>query len=87
MTADMRACGLHADVVYACGPAPMLKAAAAYAEETGARCYVSTEERMACGLGACVGCAIKIKDGEGFTYKKVCSDGPVFDANEVCWDT
>jgi dihydroorotate dehydrogenase electron transfer subunit len=41
---------------------------------------------MACGVGACVGCVIKIRDGDGFIYKKVCSDGPVFNAEEVVWE-
>ena len=79
----MRAVGVEADVIYACGPAPMLKRVAAYAAEEDVPCFVSVEERMACGLGACVGCAVKVKTGGGFTYKKACSDGPVFDAREV----
>ena len=79
----MRAAGAEADVIYACGPAPMLKNVAAYAAEKNVPCFVSMEERMACGLGACVGCAVKVKTGDGFTYKKACSDGPVFDAREV----
>ena len=79
----MRAAGVEADIIYACGPAPMLKNIAAYAAKKNVPCFVSMEERMACGLGACVGCAVKVKTGDGFTYKKACSDGPVFDAREV----
>ena len=48
-------------------------------------CQVSMEERMACGIGACVGCVVEIKEGDGTTYKKVCKDGPVFDCKEVVW--
>lgn len=74
--------------VYACGPLPMLKALSNWAAEKGVRLYVSLEERMACGVGACIGCAVKTKaenadTGAGFAYKKVCSDGPVFLASEV----
>ena len=71
------------DCVMACGPAPMLKAVQALAEERGVPCYISLEERMACGVGACLGCAIQMADG---TMKHVCKDGPVFDAEEVAWN-
>ncbi len=70
-------------VVLACGPKPMLKSVARVAAEFGIPCQVSMEERMACGVGACLGCAIRMKDG---TMKHVCKDGPVFDAEEVDWD-
>ena len=86
ITEHMRAREAAADVIYACGPLAMLKSVAGYAAEINASCYVSMEERMACGIGACVGCAVKIKKEGSFTYKKVCSDGPVFGAGEVCWD-
>lgn len=76
---------LSADVIYACGPKIMLKFLSAWAEEKSIECQVSTEERMACGIGACVGCVIKIKDGDKQTHKKVCKDGPVFDSREVVW--
>ena len=74
--------------VCACGPKPMLKALAALAEEAGIPCQVSMEERMGCGIGACLVCAceLKLKDGqEGVRYGHVCKDGPVFDAKEVVW--
>lgn len=69
--------------VLACGPKPMLKSVAKAAAEYGVPCKVSMEERMACGVGACLGCAVRMKDG---TMKHVCKDGPVFDAKEVDWD-
>ena len=69
--------------ILACGPRPMLKSVAAVAAEFGVPCQVSMEERMACGVGACLGCAIQMADG---TMKHVCKDGPVFNAEEVDWD-
>lgn len=71
------------DVFYACGPKAMLEALSIYAKERDIPCYVSMEERMACSIGACVGCVIKIKENEGFEYKKVCVDGPVFNSLDV----
>lgn len=64
---------------YACGPAPMLRAAAEAARSAGARLYVSLERHMACGVGACLGCTCKTTKGS----KRVCKDGPVFDYQEV----
>lgn len=72
--------------VLACGPKLMLKTVAAAAQEAGVPCQVSLEERMGCGLGACLVCATKIKTPEGEVYRHVCKDGPVFSAEEVCWD-
>ena len=69
--------------VLACGPKPMLKNVAAVAAGFGVPCQVSMEERMACGVGACMGCAIQMADG---TMQHVCKDGPVFDAGEVDWN-
>ncbi len=80
----IKAENISADIIYSCGPRVMLNALSDWAEEKDIRCLVSMEERMACGIGACVGCAIAIKEGDGFTYKKVCKDGPVFDSREVC---
>jgi dihydroorotate dehydrogenase electron transfer subunit len=68
-------------VIFACGPGGMLKAAGRIAEKRGLECYVSLEENIACGVGACLGCAIKTRSG----YKLVCKDGPVFNAKEVIW--
>lgn len=64
---------------YACGPAPMLSAAAAAAQAANARLYVSMERHMACGVGACLGCTCKTTQGS----KRVCKEGPVFDYTEV----
>ena len=69
--------------ILACGPKPMLKSVARVAEEFGIPCQVSLEERMGCGVGACLVCACDMKDG---TRKHVCKDGPVFDAKEVDWN-
>lgn len=68
--------------LYACGPTGMLKAVAKIAHDKKMPCQVSLEERMACGVGVCLGCPVKIK-GNG--YKMVCKDGPVFNAEEILW--
>ena len=74
------------DIIYACGPTPMLKAVAKFAEENGIECQISLEERMACGIGACLGCAVKLKDEDGNEYNgHVCKDGPVFDYRKVVY--
>ena len=76
--------GKGADIVYACGPKPMLKNIAALCEKYSTACEVSLEERMACGVGACLGCACDIKEEKGGTVRRhVCKNGPVFDAREV----
>lgn len=77
---------LTADAIFACGPTPMLRALKAYAKEQGMDCYLSLEERMACGVGACLGCVCKSMDVDGYTHvknKRVCKDGPVFAAEEI----
>lgn len=74
------------DIVYACGPAPMLKKVAAAAAARGIRCQVSLEQRMGCGIGACLVCTCKIKKNDDWEYKFVCSDGPVFWADEVIFE-
>ena len=71
------------DIIYACGPMPMLKGVAALADEFGIRAQVSMEERMGCGLGACLVCNCKVKRAGAEGYARVCKDGPVFDAKEV----
>lgn len=71
------------DIIYACGPSVMLKGVAELAREYGVRCEVSLEQRMACGVGACLVCVCRtVKDGESF-LSHVCKDGPVFDSEEV----
>ncbi len=77
---------LTADAIFACGPTPMLKALKAYAQEQGMDCYLSLEERMACGIGACLACVCKSMDVDEHTNvknKRVCKDGPVFAAEEI----
>lgn len=78
--------GLDAEIIYACGPTPMLRAIKAYAEEHGIECYISLEERMACGIGACLACVCKSKEKDHHTNvnnKRICKDGPVFLSTEV----
>lgn len=74
--------------MFACGPRPMLKSVSIWAKNRGYPIQISMEERMACGIGACLGCGIKIqKIGESdWTYRRVCRDGPVFLGEEVIWD-
>lgn len=73
--------------VFGCGPYAMLKGLAGLCAEAGLECQVSLEERMACGFGACMGCAVPVRadNPEGFVYRRVCHDGPVFDARELVW--
>ncbi len=68
------------DIVLVCGPQVMMKNVARLCAEKGVRCLVSLEKRMACGIGACLGCTCETKSGEG---RSVCKNGPVFDAAEV----
>lgn len=78
--------GLEADVIYACGPTPMLRALKAYAMENGIECWISMEEKMACGIGACLGCVCQSKEKDAHSNvnnKRICKDGPVFRAEEV----
>lgn len=75
------------DLICACGPTPMLRAIAALAEEFDVPCEVSMEERMGCGIGACLVCACKTKRENGEIHAShVCKDGPVFNAKEVVWN-
>lgn len=77
---------LEADIIYACGPTPMLRAVKQYAEEKDIVCYISMEERMACGIGACLACVCQSKEKDhhsNVNNKRVCKDGPVFLSTEV----
>lgn len=77
---------LKAQVIYACGPTPMLKAVKAYALENGIEAWLSLEEKMACGIGACLACVCKSKEKDEHTNvynKRICKEGPVFLASEV----
>ena len=74
-------------IMYACGPEAMLAAAADLAKRLGLDCQVSMERMMACGIGLCQSCAVKVRSGqEGSEYKLCCTDGPVFDAKDVIFD-
>jgi len=70
-------------VIYACGPHPMLAAVSRLAAERGIPCFVSMEERMACGLGVCMGCSVPVTAGG---YQRACTAGPVFDSREIAWN-
>ena len=77
---------LDAEVIFACGPAPMLRAVKAYAKAKNIPCWISMEERMACGIGACLGCVCQSKEIDSHSHvhnKRVCKDGPVFLSTEV----
>ena len=82
----VRAAGVFADVICACGPMPMLRAVRAYADQAGARCFISLEERMACGVGACLGCVAPTVGKDAHSHvnnTRVCTEGPVFDAADI----
>lgn len=70
------------DSIYACGPLPMLKAVKKLAEDKNIFCQISLEQRMACAVGACMGCSVKLATKE-VHYARVCKDGPVFNCNAV----
>lgn len=77
---------LTADVIMACGPMPMLRAIKSFAQERGIKAFISLEERMACGVGACLGCVCKTKEKDPHSHvnnARICTDGPVFDAADV----
>ena len=78
--------GLKADIIFACGPTPMLRAIKEYALANNIECYISMEERMACGIGACLACVCQSKDKDhhsNVNNKRICKDGPVFLSTEV----
>lgn len=78
--------GLRADLIFACGPSPMLRALKGFAAKEQISCYISLEERMACGIGACLACVCRSKEIDGHSHvhnKRICKDGPVFRAEEV----
>lgn len=77
---------IQADVIMACGPMAMLRGIKEYAAQKEIKAYISLEERMACGVGACLGCVCKTKDKDAHSHvnsARICTDGPVFDAKEV----
>ena len=78
--------GVDGAVIYACGPTPMLRGIKAYAMENGIECQISMEEKMACGVGACLACVCKTKEIDEHSQvhnRRICKDGPVFYAEEV----
>ena len=77
---------IEADMIFACGPKPMLRALKNYALEKGIPCWISMEEKMACGVGACLACVCQSKDVDSHSHvhnKRICKDGPVFLSTEV----
>jgi dihydroorotate dehydrogenase electron transfer subunit len=74
------------DIIYTCGPTPMIKKVVDIANRYNIKCQVSLEQRMACGIGACLVCACKTKYGDDWKYSHVCKDGPVFWGSEVIFD-
>lgn len=89
-----REASLRNPIIYACGPMPMLKEVAAISRRWNLQCQVSLETKMACGLGACMGCAVKLRaceepgasDDSNFKYALSCVEGPVFSADEIIWE-
>lgn len=82
----VRGQALAGDIIFACGPTPMLRAIKAFAQEQKMECYISMEEKMACGVGACLACVCQSKDVDAHSHvhnKRICKDGPVFKASEV----
>jgi len=74
-------------VLFACGPYGMVRHLAQVIAPYDIPCHISTEERMACGIGTCLGCAIKIRTADNsWAYRRVCKDGPVFDIRDIMWD-
>lgn len=72
---------VSSSVLYACGPSKMLEFVSRVAKDRNMVAYISMEENMACGIGACLGCVVKTAEG----YKRVCMEGPVFDVREIAW--
>lgn len=82
----IRANGLSADLLYACGPTPMLRALQSYAQENNMESYLSLEQKMACGIGACLACVCKSKEKDSHSNvnnKRVCAEGPVFNGRDI----
>ena len=78
--------GYRPDVVLSCGPTPMLRALKAVTDRENLPCFVSLEERMACGVGACLGCVCKTTEVDHHSHvnnTRICTNGPVFDAEDV----
>jgi len=74
---------LNFDLIFVCGPTPLLKKTALFAIEKNVKCFVSVETLMGCGFGGCLGCAVNMRDGN---YLRACREGPVFDARDIDWE-
>jgi dihydroorotate dehydrogenase electron transfer subunit len=84
---NLRSIAAADTMMYACGPVGMIRELAALLRDHPVPCQVSLEERMACGLGACLGCAVAVRGPDGGRqYKRVCREGPVFDIRDMLWD-
>ena len=82
----VKQCGITGQVIYACGPTPMLRAIKSFALDNDIECFISLEEKMACGIGACLACVCQTKDIDDHSKvhnARVCKEGPVFNAREV----
>lgn len=79
--------GAAGQKLFACGPTPMLKAVGKLAEEFNVSAELSMDEHMCCGVGVCLTCVIPVKSGDGWEYQRTCTEGPVFDAREIVWET
>jgi len=73
--------------LFACGPTGMLKAVGKIAEDFNVPAELSMDEHMCCGVGVCLTCVIPVKTGDGWEYQRTCTEGPVFDARQVAWET
>jgi len=82
---EQGACSQEWCRIYTCGPTAMLEAVAQFAQHRDLPCQVSVETVMPCGLGVCLGCVVKVRNADGYDYKRACVDGPIFDAREVLW--
>jgi dihydroorotate dehydrogenase electron transfer subunit len=71
--------------IVCCGPEVMMERVAEIAARRGTRCQVSLETPMACGIGICFSCVAKVRDGDGWDYKRTCVEGPVFEAEQIVW--
>jgi dihydroorotate dehydrogenase electron transfer subunit len=83
---DIQSNAVMPDIIYTCGPVGMLRAIAAFINRTSVYCEACIEERMACGTGLCLGCAVAVKEGGRIVYRRVCKDGPVFLLRDLAWD-
>lgn len=86
---DRHAPSSASGIVYSCGPEPMMRAVADHATRRNIMCYLCLERMMACGMGTCQSCVVRIRDEQdpqGWRYRLCCSDGPVFDSRDVLWD-